>query len=75
AMKPQAWLVNVGRGALVDEDALVEALRAGRIAGAVLDVFSEEPLPASSPLWDMGNCIITPHSSGWTLDWQAGAYE
>jgi len=63
-MKPGAILVNLGRGKLVDEDALIEFLRAGRIAGAALDVFREEPLPASSPLWEMPQVIVTPHVSG-----------
>jgi len=62
--RPGAVLVNLGRGALVDEDALVEALREHRIAGAALDVFREEPLPASSPLWTMPHVILTPHVSG-----------
>ena len=70
AMRPDAWLVNVGRGALVDEDALVAALRAGRIGGAVLDVTSQEPLPPDHPLWDVPNCLVTPHVSG-TGDRQA----
>ena len=59
-----AWLVNVGRGATVDEDALVHALRAGRLGGAALDVFDTEPLPPESPLWDEPNVIITPHAAG-----------
>jgi phosphoglycerate dehydrogenase-like enzyme len=67
ALPPRAWLINVSRGALVDEPALLEALRAGRLAGAVLDVFGEEPLPADSPWWDAPNVILTPHASGHTL--------
>ncbi|MHA7132492.1 phosphoglycerate dehydrogenase [Oerskovia turbata] len=59
-----AWFVNVGRGATVDEDALVEALREGRLGGAALDVTDAEPLPADSPLWDAPNTIITPHVAG-----------
>lgn len=70
AMRPDAWLVNVGRGALVDEDALVAALRASQIGGAVLDVVSQEPLPPDHPLWDAPNCLVTPHISG-TGDRQA----
>jgi phosphoglycerate dehydrogenase-like enzyme len=67
ALSPHAWVINVSRGALVDEPALLEALRAGRLAGAVLDVFGEEPLPADSPWWDAPNVIVTPHASGHTL--------
>ncbi len=63
-MKRNALLVNVGRGALVDEAALIDALRHGRLAGAALDVTLDEPLPATSPLWDMPNIILTPHISG-----------
>ena len=65
-MKPGAWLINIGRGGIVDEEALIDALREGRIAGACLDVFEEEPLPKDSPLWDLPNVIITPHNSGST---------
>lgn len=63
AMPKGARFVNVGRGELVDEDALLAALRSGHISGAALDVFSTEPLPADSPLWGMENVIITPHNS------------
>jgi phosphoglycerate dehydrogenase-like enzyme len=64
AMKRSAVLVNIGRGGLVDEGALTAALRAGSLAGAGLDVFEVEPLPPTSPLWELPNVIITPHSSG-----------
>lgn len=66
AMKPDACLINVGRGAQVDEAALVEALQAKRIAGAALDVFEREPLPQDSPLWGLENLLITPHTAGLT---------
>ncbi len=71
AMQPSARFVNVGRGATVDESALVDALREGRIAGAALDVFEEEPLPPESPLWDMPNVIVCPHMSGDVAGWEA----
>lgn len=64
AMKREAYLINISRGALVDEQALIEALKANQIAGAGLDVFEEEPLPETSPLWQMPNVLITPHVSG-----------
>jgi phosphoglycerate dehydrogenase-like enzyme len=64
ALPPHAWLINVARGALVDEPTLLEALRAGHLAGAVLDVFGQEPLAADSPWWDEPNVIVTPHASG-----------
>jgi len=64
AMKPTAYFINVGRGESVDEAALIEALRAGRIAGAGLDVFQTAPLPADSPLWDMPGVFINPHIAG-----------
>lgn len=62
-MQPHAVLVNVGRGPLVDTDALVEALKAHEIAGAALDVAEPEPLPDGHPLWDMNNVVITPHTA------------
>ena len=66
AMKPSAYLVNVARGKVVNEPALVEALRQGRIAGAALDCVWEEPLPAASSLWGVDNVLITPHTAGET---------
>ena len=69
--RPGSWIINVARGRLIDERALIRALRAGRLGGAVLDAFREEPLPASSPLYDLPNVIVTPHtswSSGRVLD-------
>jgi len=70
-MKPNTILVDVSRGGVVDETALIEALHSGSIEGAALDVFSTEPLPAGHPLWQMNNAIVTPHCSsvydGWEL--------
>lgn len=63
-MIPGSHFINIGRGELVDEEALIAALKSGHLAGAALDVFATEPLPTDSPLWDMDNVIITPHSSG-----------
>lgn len=62
-MKPEAVVVNVGRGALIDDDALIAALESEQIAGAVLDAFVDEPLPADNPLWSTKNAVITPHTS------------
>lgn len=68
-MKPTARLINVGRGGLVDEEALLEALRAGTIAGAGLDVFREEPLSEDHPFWDMPQVVVSPHMSGDFVGW------
>lgn len=70
AMRRGSWFVNVGRGALVDEPALVAALSDGQLGAAALDVFAEEPLPTDSPLWGMGNVIVTPHMSGDFRGWR-----
>jgi phosphoglycerate dehydrogenase-like enzyme len=74
-MKPSAWLINVARGKLVREPALVEALAAGVIAGAALDVVEHEPLALSSPLWAMPNVLITPHVGGFREDYWEAATE
>ncbi len=65
-MQENAILVGISRGGIIDEDALVDALRANRIRGAALDVFEQEPLPADSELWDLPNLLITPHAAGGT---------
>jgi D-2-hydroxyacid dehydrogenase (NADP+) len=74
AMKPSSYLINLARGGVVDEDALVVALEAGRIAGAALDVFNEEPLPAGHKLWSLPNVIITPHAGGFYDEYPARAW-
>jgi phosphoglycerate dehydrogenase-like enzyme len=66
SFKPGAFFINVGRGSTVDEEALVESLRSGHLSGAALDVFETEPLPPSSPLWDLENVIISPHRADHT---------
>lgn len=68
AMKPSALVINVGRGPVIDEAALIEALQQKRIAGAALDVFEREPLAPSNPLWDMENVLISPHCTDRTAD-------
>jgi phosphoglycerate dehydrogenase-like enzyme len=75
AMKPSAHLINVARGRVVDEPALIEALQAGRLAAAALDVTVEEPLPAASPLWAMPNVLITPHTAGETRAYEDGVID
>jgi phosphoglycerate dehydrogenase-like enzyme len=73
AMKPTAMYINIGRGQTTDEKALVAALQRGRIAGAGLDVFEQEPLPADSPLWKMDNVIVSPHHAGSTVQYDERA--
>jgi phosphoglycerate dehydrogenase-like enzyme len=74
-MKREAVLINVARGKLVREDELAAELAHGTIAGAALDVFEHEPLPASSPLWDLPNVVITPHTSSFRSDYWALAVD
>ena len=69
AIKPGAYFYNVGRGPSVDEEALIERLAGGSLAGAGLDVFATEPLPDDSPLWSIQNVIVTPHMAGYTWDY------
>ena len=66
AMKPSAYFINVARGRVADEAALIKTLEAGRIAGAGIDVTADEPLPAASPLWTMPQVLLTPHTAGET---------
>lgn len=75
AMKPTAMLINVARGEIVDESALIDALEKGKIAWAALDVFAEEPLPAESPLWALPNALISPHVSGITPQYDERAVD
>jgi phosphoglycerate dehydrogenase-like enzyme len=74
-MGPGSWLVNLGRGALVDEPALISALRDGAIGGAALDVFTHEPLPGDSPLWTLPNVIVSPHMSADFVGWEQALVE
>ncbi|MEI9976943.1 MAG: NAD(P)-dependent oxidoreductase [Ignavibacteriota bacterium] len=69
AMKPSAAIVNVGRGAVIDERAMIDALTGKRIAGAALDVFATEPLPAGHPFYQLENVLLSPHSTDHTYDW------
>jgi phosphoglycerate dehydrogenase-like enzyme len=66
-LKPGAILVNIGRGPVLDEDALIDALRSGRVRGAALDVFATEPLPPDSPLWELDNVILSPHTAAQSI--------
>jgi len=70
AMKPTAFLVNLARGGVLDEDALLEAVRAGRLAGAALDVYATEPLPMDSPLRSEDRILLSPHAGGATREAQ-----
>jgi phosphoglycerate dehydrogenase-like enzyme len=74
-MRSSAYLINVGRGETIDDDALVHALRVGAIAGAALDVFTHEPLPADHPFWSLPNLVLTPHISGYTPQYFAKMIE
>jgi phosphoglycerate dehydrogenase-like enzyme len=73
SMKPSAYLINIARGTVIDEDALIKALQEGWIAGAGLDVYTTEPLPASSQLWELPNVIINPHVGGFIDTYSAQA--
>ncbi len=69
AMKPTAVVINVGRGPVIEEDAMLKALSEGRIKGAGLDVFTHEPLPAGHPFYQMENVLLSPHCADHTADW------
>jgi phosphoglycerate dehydrogenase-like enzyme len=73
AMKKTSYLINLARGAVVDEEAMIKALSAGQIAGAALDVFTQEPLPSASPLWKLDNVIVSPHLAGNTTRYHDSA--
>lgn len=75
SFKPAAFLIDVSRGGVVDHAALIDALKGKKLAGAALDVFPEEPLPAESPLWTMPNVLITPHIAGNTVSYDERAIE
>jgi len=75
AMKPSAFLINVARGRVVDEAALIEALGKGTIAGAGIDCVHEEPMPASSPLWGLPQVLVTPHSAGETRAYEGNVID
>lgn len=74
-LKPEAVLVNMARGGIVDESAVAALLRDGRLRGAALDVFDEEPLPETSPLWDVPNLVVTPHVAGFSRDYLPLSFE
>lgn len=74
AMKKGAYFINIGRGGTVDQEALIQALRSGKLAGAGLDVFEEEPLTSDSPLWELDNVLLTPHASGATPQYNERAF-
>jgi phosphoglycerate dehydrogenase-like enzyme len=74
-MKPGAVILNVGRGPVINEVAMIEALRARAIRGAVLDVFDVEPLPADSPLWQLDNVLLSAHSADHVENWVEDAVE
>jgi phosphoglycerate dehydrogenase-like enzyme len=73
ALKPTAYIVDLSRGGVIDQEALINALGDGRIAGAALDVFPKEPLPADNPLWRLPNVIVSPHIAGFSPHYDARA--